>query len=200
VEWKLSVTKVEHGHFTYAFQGHLRAQPAQPFVTVMTGTAFPESALRGHGDFSIDMDAAASLGGTDTGKLTASYDNRGGLSIEATFLGFTDRSNGNVGNARYAYLASATQGDLQVAFRNVTADPDATLALRSRWVIPTGQGRGDATFTQGLLTYDASECWSGATAGFKVVYWTSNDPGQPASGNAADCAYDAAQAPAFPAP
>ncbi|MBI5067430.1 MAG: hypothetical protein HZB56_04260 [Deltaproteobacteria bacterium] len=200
VEWKLTVTKVERGHFEYAFAGHLKAQPTAAFVTVMSGTAFPESPLRGHGSFVIDNDAARALGSSDTGRLEATYDNRGGLSIGATFTGLTDGNSGSLGNARYSYAESATQGDLQVAFRNTTADPDATLALHSRWVIPTGEGRGDATFTQGALTYGASECWNGSSQGFRVVYWTSNDPNQPASGSEADCAFTGAQPPSFPAP
>lgn len=200
VEWKLTVTKVERGHFEYAFSGHLKAQPTAAFVTVMSGTAYPESALKGHGSFVIDNDAARALGSADTGRLEATYDNRSGLSIGATFTGLTDSNDGSVGNARYSYAESATQGDLQVAFRNTTADPDATLSLHSRWVIPTGEGRGDATFTQGLLTYNASECWSSSGQGFQVVYWTSNDPGQPTSGNEAACAFSGAQPPSFSAP
>ena len=200
VEWKLSVTKVERGHFEYAFSGHLKSQPTAPFVAVMSGTAYPESSLRGHGSFVIDNEAARALGSADTGRLEATYDNRSGLSIGATYTGLTDGNTGDVGNARYSYTASATQGDLQVAFRNTTADPDATLSLHSRWVIPTGEGRGDASFTQGLLTYNASECWSGSSQGFQVVYWTSNDPAQPTSGNEADCAFSGAQPPSFSAP
>jgi len=200
VEWKLTVTKVEKGHFTYAFAGHLKAQPTAAFVTVMSGTAFPESRLKGHGSFVIDLDAARDLGETDTGRLEASYDNRSGLSIEATFVGFTDQNDGTLGNARYAYLETASQGDLQVAFRNRTASPEATLALHSRWVIPSGEGRGDASFTQGLLSYNASECWSGSAQAFQVVYWNSNDPGQPQSGVESACAFTGAEPPSFLAP
>jgi len=200
VEWKLTVTKVDKGHFTYVFAGHLKAQPTAAFVTVMSGTAFPESRVKGHGSFVIDLDAARALGETDTGRLEASYDNRSGLSIEATIVGFTDKSDGTLGNARYAYLETAAQGDLQVAFRNRTASPEATLALHSRWVIPTGEGRGDAFFTQGPLSYNASECWSGSAQAFQVVYWNSNDPAQPQSGVESACAFAGAEPPSFPAP
>lgn len=200
VEWRLTVTKVASGHFEYAFAGHRKAQPTSAFVTVMNGTAYPESRLRGHGNFVIDLDAARALGETDTGRLEASYDNRSGLSIEATFTGFTDQGNGALGNARYAYLATATEGDLQVAFRNRSLTPEATLSLHSRWVIPTGEGRGDATFTQGPLSYSASECWSGSAQAFQVVYWNSNDPAQPQSGTESACAFAGAQPPSFPAP
>ncbi len=200
VEWKLTVTKVAKGHFTYVFAGHLKAQPTAAFVTVMSGTAYPESRLRGHGSFVIDLDAAQALGETDTGRLEASYDNRSGLSIEATLVGFTDQNDGTLGNARYAYLETATLGDLQVAFRNRSANPEATLALHSRWVIPTGEGRGDAYFTQGPLAYNASECWSGSAQAFQVVYWNSNDPAQPESGVESACAFTGAQPPSFQAP
>jgi hypothetical protein len=200
VEWKLTVTKVARGHFTYVFAGHLKAQPSAGFVPVLTGTAFPESRFKGHGNFVVDMDAARSLDGTDTGRLEATYDNRTALSIEATFVGFTDKQTGEVGNARYAYLETSAQGDLQVAFRNRTASPEATLSLHSRWTLPTGQGRGDAFFTQGPLSYDAHECWGDSAQGFQVVYWNSNDPNQPASGNETDCAYAGSQPPTFAAP
>jgi hypothetical protein len=123
------------------------------------------------------------------------------VSIDATFLGFTDTNNGNaLGNARYAYAATATQGDLQVAARNRSASPETTLGLHSRWVIPTGEGRGDAVVDTGTATYGASECWSGSAGGFLVTYWTSDIPGDTTSGSDTACAVPGSAVPPFPAP
>ena len=44
----------------------------------------------------------------------------------------------------------------------------------------------------GSFTATASECWSAASAGFKVSYWDSTDPQQPKSGVETDCAYSPA--------
>jgi len=201
LEWRLTVTKVADGEFTYAFSGHLRAQSGSPWVDVMTGTAFPKSRFRGHGTFVIDGDAALALDPTrDPGKLSVTWSNESGLSIEATFVGLVDRNNGDhVVNARYAYAESGTAGDLKLAFRDRTAG--GHLKIHSRWVIPTGEGRADAMVTNGVLTFTASECWSAAAGGFLVVYWTSNDPAQPTSGDPALCAYaQAADIPSFDAP
>lgn len=201
LEWRLTVTKVADGEFDYAFSGHLRATAGAPWVDVMTGTAFPRSRFRGHGSFVIDGDALALLDPSkDPGKLSVTWSNEANLSIDATFVGFLDRNNNNHKlNARYAFAESATEGDLKFAFRDLTAGSEAHLKIHSRWVIPTGQGRADARVTNGVLTFSASECWSPAPA-FQVVYWTSNDPAQPPSGDPALCAYPLADVPTFDAP
>lgn len=202
VEYRLTVTKVADGEFDYGFAGHRKSPAGSPWVTVMSGTAFPKSHLVGHGTFVIDAEAALALDPTgDSGTLSVTWSNEAGNSIQATFVGLTDRNNANhVVNARYSYSDSATQGDLQLAFRDLTADPDATLKLHSRWVIPTGEGRGDAFFTKPPASYNASECWNGSAAGFTVAYWTSSDPSQPASGDPALCAFAEAVPPTFDAP
>jgi len=203
VEWRLTVTKVADGQFEYAFAGHLRAAPGSAWVDVMTGTAFPKSRFRGHGTFVIDGDAALALDPTrDPGKLSVTWSNEAGIAIEAAFVGLVDRNNGDHKvNARYAYTDNATAGDLKLAFRDLTATSVGHLKIHSRWVIPSGEGRADAMVSNGLLTFTASECWSSAASGFKVVYWTSNDPAQPPSGDAAQCAYaQAADIPTFDAP
>jgi hypothetical protein len=203
VEWRLTVTKVADGQFEYAFAGHLRASPGAAWVDVMTGTAFPKSRFRGHGTFVIDGDAARLLDPTrDPGRLSVTWSNEAGLSIEATFERLVDHNNADHQiNARYSYADSATAGDLRLAFRDMTANAQGQLKIHSRWVIPTGEGRADAMVSNGVLTFTASECWSGAAAGFRVVYWTSNDPAQPPSGDPAQCAYgQAADIPAFDAP
>jgi hypothetical protein len=203
VEWRLTVTKVDDHRFDYAFAGHLKAHAADPFIDVMTGTAYPAGPLRGHGTFTVDRDAALALGtpATDTGKLAVTWSNESGVTIDATFTGFTYTDNNNhLGNARYAYVESATQGDLQVAFRDRSVSPEATLGLHSRWIIPTGEGRGDAAVDTGTTAYAASECWSGSAAGFLVTWWTSNIPGDLPSGDAALCAFPGVAVPPFAAP
>ena len=165
-DWMLVVTKVDD-HYDYRLSGQLKAQPTG-FVVILSGTAYPGAApYRGHGSFNVDHEAAQALGFAETGTLDVSYDNRADLSIGATRLGFTG-SNLHVGNAVYQYAESATGGDLEVAFHDLTQE--ARLALHSRWNL-AGAGRGDAAFLNGVVDVSASECWSAAADGFLVVYY-----------------------------
>lgn len=202
-EWKLTVTKVADGEFDYAFSAHLRSQPSAPFVPVLYGTAFPKSRLVGHGSFTVDLEAGRAFddANTDTGRLDVTWSNESDIQVGATFTGCTDKSNGHRSDAKYAYSQSATQGDLQLAVRDNSATPaPATLQLHSRWMMDTGAGRGDAYFDQGVVSYDASECWSGFADGFQVVYWSSNSPALPPSGSESACAFAPAAPPTLQLP
>ncbi len=165
-DWMLVVTKVDD-HYDYQLSGQLKAQPTG-FVVILGGTAYPGAApRRGHGSFTVDHEAAKAIGFTETGTLDVSYDNRADLSIGATRLGFTG-ADLHVGNAVYQYAESATGGELEVAFHDLTQE--ARLALHSRWDL-AGAGRGDAAFLDGVVDVSASECWSAAADGFRVVYY-----------------------------
>lgn len=199
-DWKLVVTTAGD-HFDYALSGELKSQPTG-FVTVLSGSAWPGASPRkGHGTFLVDLDSAQALGFTGTGTLEVSYDNRTDLSIGATFLGFTAQDTGHKGNAVYAYAESATGGDLQVAFHDLTAAVDPELALHSRWNL-AGAGRGDAAYAQTTpaLSYTASECWSAAAATppFRVVFYV--DSTLATSGAESDCAFSPAAPPTLSAP
>lgn len=191
-DWMLVVTKVDD-HYDYQLSGQLKAQP-NGFIAILGGTAYPGTApLRGHGSFRVDHDAAQALGFSETGTLDVSYDNRVDLSIGAARLGFTGHDL-HTGNAVYQYAERATGGDLEVAFHDLTLD--ARLALHSRWDL-AGAGRGDAAFLSGIVEVSASECWSSAATGFKVVYYDDSlvDP----VGDEGACAFIPADPPTITA-
>jgi hypothetical protein len=191
-DWKIVVTRVAD-HFDYQLQGQLKSQQTG-FVTILSGSAYPSGTpRRGHGSFLVDHDAAQAIGYTDTGTLEVTYDNRTDLSVEATALGFTG-SDQHLGNAVYQYAESATGGDLEVAFHDLTLD--SRLALHSRWNL-AGAGRGDAAFLSGTIDVSASECWSAAADGFKVVFY--DDSVVVPAGNEADCAFVPAAPPTLSA-
>lgn len=191
-DWMLVVTRVDD-HFDYALSGQLKSQPSG-FVTVLSGSAYPSGMPhRGHGNFRVDHGAAQALGFTDTGTLDVTYDNRTAVSVGATGLGFTG-ADGHTGNAVYQYAESAAGGDLEVAVHDLTAD--TRLALHSRWNL-AGAGRGDAAFLSGTIDVGASECWSAAADGFRVVFY--DDSLAVASGVEADCAFVPAAPPTLTA-
>ncbi|HSB20889.1 MAG TPA: hypothetical protein VLD85_12830 [Anaeromyxobacteraceae bacterium] len=191
-DWKLVVTRVDD-HFDYQLSGQLKSQP-NGFVTILSGSAYPSGMPhRGHGSFQVDHDAAQAIGYTDTGTLDVTYDNRADVSVGATALGFTGADT-HTGNAVYQYAESATGGDLEVAVHDLTLD--SRLALHSRWNL-AGAGRGDAAFLSGTIDVSASECWSAAADGFKVVFY--DDSLVVPAGVETDCAFLPAAPPTLTA-
>jgi hypothetical protein len=189
--WKLVVSRSGDG-YEYVLSGQKGSTPQGPFVPVVSGLAYPGRDRRhGHGSFTVDFEAEAGLDHgalwqqDSFGTLDVVYDNRDALSIDATFLGARGEDDARLLNAVYAFDATETGGELQVAFRTLEGTP-ANLSLRTRWN-ETGAGRGDARYysTDGTWTveYEASECWSGAPA-FALSYDT-----DPAFGDEASCAY-----------
>jgi hypothetical protein len=191
-DWKLVVTRVGD-HFDYQLSGQLKSQP-NGFVAILSGSAYPSGMPhRGHGSFQVDHDAAQAIGYTDTGTLDVTYDNRADVSVGATALGFTGADT-HTGNAVYQYAESATGGDLEVAVHDLTLD--SRLALHSRWNL-AGAGRGDAAFLSGTVDVSASECWSAAADGFKVVFY--DDSLVVPVGVETDCAFMPAAPPTLTA-
>jgi hypothetical protein len=176
--WRLVVTKVDDGHFEYTLSAENMLDP-QGYVSIVTGVAFPKDPWRGHGEFTINFDNARQLPEPkeDYGVLTIRYDNESGLAVDATLVGgrsAEDRT--KILNAAYAFDATATGGELQVAFE--TRDDVSAIdrvSLRSRWDA-TGAGRGDAkvflTEAPWTFNYEASECWDGRVGGFDLTYDT----------------------------
>jgi len=200
---KLTVTKVD-GHYDFALSAEPKTRPGSGFITILSGSAFPGAApRRGHGSFAVDFDEAAKLDGPrgdDTGRIEVTYDARGELSIGVRFLGMVDRDDPGSGavphkvNAAYAFAASGSSGDLQVAFRTLPPNAPKTLSLHSRWN-GTGAGRGDVEATAAGFTYQESECWAGGASAFALVYDTN-----PATGAESACAYQPAAYATLQAP
>ena len=179
--YKLVVTEVS-GHYEYTLSAEPKSRPGSGFVSILTGNAYPSGTPhKGHGDFTADFDAAAQLDHiagwtqTDFGTLAITYDNRTDVAVTATFLDGRnanrpgpDPANPNRVNAAYDFKASASGGDLQVAWRTLPPDTAKTANLHSRWTT-TGQGRGDVKLTAGA-TATWNECWLGNTAQFQLGY------------------------------
>jgi hypothetical protein len=185
--WRLVVTKVDEGHFTYVLSAENALDP-QGFLPIVSGVAFPKNPWQGHGEFTIDFDNARRLPEPkeDYGVLTIAYDNESALSVDATLVGGRNVEDGSHINAAYAFDATAAGGELQVAFE--TRDDVSAIdrvSLRSRWD-STGAGRGDAriylTDPPWTLTAEASECWDSRVGGFDLTYDT-----DPAFGSVEGC-------------
>jgi hypothetical protein len=178
--WRLVVTKVDEGHFEYVLAAENLLAPAG-YLPIVSGVAFPEDPWRGHGELTISFDNARQLPEPkeDYGVLTIRYDNVGALAVDATMVGARSAEDGRLMNAAYSFDATASGGELQVAFETREGDL-ATVSLRSRWGAD-GAGRGDARLytTDGTwtLTGEASECWDGAAGGFDLTYDTDGPVG-----------------------
>jgi hypothetical protein len=205
-DWRLTVTRVEAGHYAWALAGRSKARPADGFVTVITGNAFPTSRLVGHGDLTVDLDAADELspfGTSGSGKIVVTnYDNRDPAkrTLEIQFLGTDDSDRpGDKVNAAYAYTdAAGGAGDLQVVARNLTTDD--TLALRSRWNA-AGAGRCDLSARSASgAERSVSQCWASPAERYAVVYQATL-PAEPGDGGSeALCAFAPAAPPTIAAP
>lgn len=179
--WKLEVTKDGDG-YAWAFSGQdavgqTGALP-RPWVVLISGLAFKGvDRQHGHGDFTIDFEAQASLahgpGWTqrDFGTVTIVYDNTTDVSVQATALNGknADPLNPHALNAVYSFFKSGPGGSIDIGIDNL--DTNEFVKLDTQWN-GTGAGRGDAIYspdgvaTTGLLT----ECWNGAAASWGEVY------------------------------
>jgi hypothetical protein len=152
--WMLVVTR-DGDAYDYVLSGAPRDPAGAPFVPVLTGRAFPGVVEhRGHGSFTVDFDRAwaglahpAGEVQQDHGSITADYDARIGLRLDVVFRGGLNRENPgtpaapNKVSAAYAFLATATGGDLQLGFHhqapyydngNGDAYRDESATLRTR--------------------------------------------------------------------
>jgi hypothetical protein len=206
--WQLTVTKVDDAEYQWALAGQPKSTPAAAFTTVVSGTAFPSGVRHvGHGSFTLDLDAAASLPrkltdpAPQTGRIEATYDNRTARSVEVKFLGTDDASSpGTKVNAAYQFLAQASGGDLKVATRNLSSG--AQFTLHSRWT-SAGAGRGDASFSQDGNTIVRSQCWDANTASppFALLFQTTSPiPASDDGGSESACAFTPAALSSLQAP
>jgi hypothetical protein len=205
-DWRLDVTRVAGGHYTWTLAGRSKARPAEGFVTVISGNAFPSRPLVGHGDLTVDLDAANRLdpfGASGSGKIVVTgYDNRDPTrrTLDIQFLGTDDRDHpGQKVNAAYAYAdAAGAAGDLQVAARNLTTND--TLRLHSRWSA-AGAGRCDLVARSSAgAEWSVSQCWAPPAEGYAVVYQATLPPDVNDGGSEALCAFVPAALPAIAAP
>ncbi len=204
-DWRLTVTR-KGGTYAWSLAGSPRSRPGVGFVTVLSGEAFPGATQQaGHGDFTLDLDAAtASLDrftddpGPGSGRIEATYDGRGTPTVGVHFLGTKDADHpGTTVNAAYRYAGSPVGGDLQVASRNLVSGDSFT--LRSRWT-GAGAGRGDAQFAGAAGSFAESQCWSGNTTRFALVYQASTPAAPSDTGSEASCAFTPAAPPTVAAP
>jgi len=213
-DWKLVVTRAGDG-YDWALSAKPKSSATAPFTAVLSGHADPGSLPgRGHGSFHADFDGAwAALdhaaGATqqDFGSLAIDYDARGGVKIDATFLGArnnddpgatTSAAYPNRTNAVYAFAAdpAGVAGDLQLGFRNVGylagnagAIDLATKTLHTRW--KTAGGRGDLVVTAPApdnTSFSFSQCWDGAPD-YGMTFDGTKAAGDPLRGDPALCVY-----------
>jgi hypothetical protein len=186
-EFKLTVTKVDD-HYSWALSGRPKSTPSADFTAFIYGNAWPsDQRWVGHGDFTADLDAAAT--GLDRfedsptmGKVEVTYDNRDGQQmVSVKFLGMADQDNsGHTLNAAYQYQNASTGGDLQIATSDL--ETSVGITIHSQWK-PTGEGRGDAD----IEDYHQSQCWGTAASGFALLYDSLGPTGDPSL-----CAFDEA--------
>jgi hypothetical protein len=190
--WRL-VARYEGAGWAYKLDARPVSAPLAGFAPIVAGAAYagPQPG-RGYGSFAVDFDAAASLEHgadwlqEDFGRVEVRYDARSATSVDATALDVRSRDPEDPVrmDAVYAYRATASGGELQLALETLEASP-RNLSLRSRWDA-SGAGRGDARWISAGLEYWASECWSGAASGFALLYDT--DP-LPIFGDRYACAF-----------
>jgi hypothetical protein len=213
-DWKLVVTRVGDG-YDWALSGKPKSSASAPFTAVLSGHADPGALPgRGHGSFHADFDGAwaaldhaAGEAQQDFGSLAVDYDARGGVKIDATFLGA--RNNDDPGaptatgypnrtNAVYAFAAdpAGAAGDLQLGFRNTgyaaghaAAIDLSTKTLHTRW--KAAGGRGDVVVKAPAPDNSAfafSQCWDGAPD-YGMTFDGTKAAGDPLRGDAGLCVY-----------
>jgi hypothetical protein len=211
--WRLTVNRVSEGVFDYVFDAKPRGTADSMFLTVLSGhhtVANPGAHRRanlpayGHGDFTLDWDAAQKLPEHDdnVGKATFTYSRPSPIAevtISALFTQVRDEDTGMLIDAQYVYGATTGMGG-NFSF---TLSKDAiattaaleTMTVRSRWQ-ENGAGRADIKVVGGDLgatEATANECWGTGDLGFRSVYQT-NSYGDPAKmwGQQTECVFSPA--------
>src|SRR5690606_12171163 len=198
------VTANDDGTYDWTLDGQSKSNPAQGFLTVISGHAVPDEqpgdhVHRGTGEFTIDFDAGELVNPVDntpdTGNVLVTYD-----LAERVVTMHAEGADalGNPGSWDYYYAENADRsGDVQFA---LDADIDESGSLReqalirSRWQAD-GQGRADAMVSGGDLgdlTVTATECWD---AQFRRVFYGDSGEWLPTEGDAASCTYTEAALP-----
>jgi hypothetical protein len=199
-EYKLDVTAVGDGTYTYQLSGRSLTQAGAQFEVVIDGKADPRAGdAKGSGEFLIDFEAGKRVNPIDArndkGSVAARYD------LTARHLDLTIMSTDALGrpvDADYAYNETAEGGGNMTFAINTNLGGGAAneqIALRSRW-LNTGAGRADARLAGGdlgTLQATASECWD---AGFRETYYTDSVNFLPTVGAVSACVFATADLPA----
>lgn len=190
--WKLQVTKIADGSYTYALAGK-NAVKGIDWLDVLTGASQEPTHGKRAGDFEVNLDNAHQLTGVSPrGVLDVKYSDVDRKTVDARFVGARHASSGRALDAAYHLESDGSGGDLAIALA-YQGDVSGGASLHSRWD-STGAGRGDVqeraagstTSSTVTVTYQASECWDGE---FRLTYDT-----DPEYGLSTDCpsAYGAA--------
>lgn len=177
--WKLTVQRIGDRKFDYVLEGKLKSDPDTQYKTVLSGshTAAVDgvgNALPGlgSGDFTIDWQNLAAVGGDQTrksGNAEVTYSHTAqGTSVDVNFneLPATGGTTPQT-VATYHYKSSPTTGgefSFGTDLNEHWWDPAHPLmqhwSINSRWQT-TGAGRADAILTGGDLAAPATqnECW-----------------------------------------
>lgn len=188
--YRLTVTKVKTGKFTWSLDARKKTDPdvASSYLSLLSGTADTTSGKNhGSGTMIIPVDTWATLG-TDAcaaGTLTVTYDTTvEPQSLTVAFNHFRPgckdggTTNGATTTANYVYDRAADgSGDFQFSttgdVQNGTVLPVVleNLVFRSRW-LARGEGRSDVVISGGDIAISApgvteitgSQCWDASFA------------------------------------
>lgn len=197
--YKLEVTALGDGTYSYQLEGQSKTQTGAQFVTIISGTADPRPGDdKGTGEFFINFDAAKAVNPIDNGDAKGTVDAKYDLAAKHLELNIASTNDaGAPVNAAYVYDAQADGGGAMLF--DVMGDQGGGPALeeatlRSRWQA-NGAGRADGRVSGGDLgatVVTASECW-GTT--FQRVYYTDNASFAPTEGDVSACAFATADLP-----
>lgn len=222
--YRVVVTKIGAGHFSYSFEAHVAAQASQAFSPLVTGDITRGTvAGQAKGEVTLHFDNLRALrpDSCEVGTIRGQFDNtKTPAHLEIFFDQFANNNPANVTCKQetpkdaYYYFDRGDGGAGNFVFSvdmNVHKDADnkpklETVSLRSRW-LATGQGRADVRIEGGevatdLLTLAAStdflsvsQCWS---TSFVTTYETATPDALGlfvTNGDAASCAFTSADLP-----
>lgn len=206
--WKLTVTKVSDGEFSYIFEGKAKQDADTEYRKVLIGTHKPTLDANGDvvekmgsGDFILDWNEAQKLPEHDNnvGKAHIFYERASATSnttIKVQFTQVKDEETGKLIDAEYRYTKDTTDGGEFEFATNKDVDngnPQRALierlTIRSRWT-SQGAGRADVKATGGDLASPAtaSECWdTNFLSQYLAASWAPNDPAHNYGTEAAGC-------------
>ena len=202
-DYRLVVTALTNGSYDWSLDGRSKTEPGADFQTVIAGNAVPgETEGTGHGEFTIDFDAAERVNPIDNdarGVVGISYD-LAARHLDMSIATVETRPEGEVPvNYEYAYTEQEDgAGDMVFAAHGDT-DDEGTAAedavIRSRW-LADGAGRADVRLSGGdvstTISVTASECWDST---FAVVYYSDSVNWLPTEGSQSSCAFADADLP-----
>jgi hypothetical protein len=202
--FKFTVTKNADGTFDYALEGKPKTAADSAYVKIISGHHEPTAAKNiGKGTFTVDWDAAHTLGGlhTDVGNAVFTYERNAHLDVTVGVafhqVWDTDNLPQRI-DAAYAFSQIAG-GDGSFEFAKLSdwaglpnSQPGnlERFSIKSRWTF-SGAGRSDVKGSGGDLAQDVtlSECWGNS---FLEVYYTDSLGFTQTAGQESDCAFSPA--------